>query len=118
MNVAVLKTKTEQTLSEAFASAAAELPGGAEVRAVRVDAIGRFGSLGLPHRRIEAWKYTDLRNVLKEALPLSVAQAAAGDAGRRRGGAGPIRRRCSASRRVRRWCITCPIFPRSSPTAP
>ena len=70
MNVAVLKTKTEQTLSEAFAAAAAELPGGADVRAVRLDAMGRFGSLGLPHRRIEAWKYTDLRNLMKEALPL------------------------------------------------
>jgi len=69
MNVAVLKTKTEQTLSEAFAAAAAELPGGADVRAVRLDAMGRFGSLGLPHRRIEAWKYTDLRNLMKEALP-------------------------------------------------
>ena len=70
MNVAVLKTKAEQALTEAFAGAKAELPGGPEVRKVRADAIGRFGALGLPHRRIEAWKYTDLRNVLKDMLPL------------------------------------------------
>ncbi|WP_072372155.1 Fe-S cluster assembly protein SufD [Hyphomicrobium sp. NDB2Meth4] len=69
MNVAVLKTKAEQALSEAFSAAAAELPGSADIRKLRLDAIGRFGALGLPHRRVEAWKYTDLRNVLKEVLP-------------------------------------------------
>jgi Fe-S cluster assembly protein SufD len=69
MNVAVLKTKGEQALSEAFGAAAAKLPGGADIQKLRLDAMGRFGSLGLPHRRIEAWKYTDLRNALKEMLP-------------------------------------------------
>ena len=34
-------------------------------------AIGKFSALGLPHRRIEEWKYTDLRANLKEALPLA-----------------------------------------------
>ncbi len=72
MNVAVLKTKAEQGLSEAYAAIADELPGGDGVRDVRERAIGRFESLGLPHRRIEAWKYTDLRNLLKEALPPDV----------------------------------------------
>lgn len=75
MNVAVLKTKAEQALTEAFAGAKAELPGGPEVRKVRTEAIGRFGALGLPHRRIEAWKYTDLRNVMKEALPVGPRKA-------------------------------------------
>ena len=69
MNVAVLKTKTEQALREAFGAAAPELPGTPEIGKLRRDAMGRFGSLGLPHRRIEAWKYTDLRTLLKEALP-------------------------------------------------
>ena len=77
MNVAVLKTKAEQSLAEAFRGVAAELPGGAEVRQVRTDAIRRFGALGLPHRRIEAWKYTDLRNLMKEALPLASRQGCA-----------------------------------------
>jgi Fe-S cluster assembly protein SufD len=69
MNVAVLKSKAEQALSEAFSAAAAELPGTPEIRQLRLDAIGRFGALGLPHRRVEAWKYTDLRNIMKEVLP-------------------------------------------------
>jgi Fe-S cluster assembly protein SufD len=69
MDVAIVKTKAEQALSEAYAAIADELPGGDGVRDVRERAIGRFEALGLPHRRIEAWKYTDLRHVLKEALP-------------------------------------------------
>jgi Fe-S cluster assembly protein SufD len=72
MNVAVLKTKAEQGLSEGYAAIADELPGVDDVRDVRERAIGRFETLGLPHRRIEAWKYTDLRNALKEALPPKV----------------------------------------------
>ncbi|MGI9404671.1 MAG: SufD family Fe-S cluster assembly protein, partial [Hyphomicrobium sp.] len=71
MNVAVMKTKVEQALTENFAAMEKKLPGGADVREVRDAAIGRFGALGLPNRRVEAWKYTDLRNALKEALPLS-----------------------------------------------
>jgi len=75
MNVAVLKTKAEQSLTETFAAIADKLPGGAAVRKLRSAAIGRFSTLGLPHRRIEAWKYTDLRNAVKEALPLKVGDA-------------------------------------------
>lgn len=71
MNVAVLKTKAEQALSEAFAAAAEGLPGSPAIRKLRLDAMGRFGALGLPHRRIEAWKYTDLRSLLKDALPVA-----------------------------------------------
>jgi Fe-S cluster assembly protein SufD len=67
VKVAVLKTKAEQGLSEAYAAMADELPGGDGVRDLRERAIGRFEALGLPHRRIEAWKYTDLRTLLKHA---------------------------------------------------
>ncbi len=41
---------------------------------MRTEAMRRFGALGLPHRRIEAWKYTDLRNLMKEALPLGASR--------------------------------------------
>lgn len=75
MNVAVMKTKAEQALSEAFEATVGQLPGGAAVKAVRAQAIGQFSSLGLPHRRIEEWKYTDLRVALKDALPPSVGAA-------------------------------------------
>ena len=40
----------------------------------------RSRALGLPHRRIEEWKYTDLRNALKEALPLGRRRRDARDA--------------------------------------
>lgn len=79
MNVAVLKTKAEQALSEAFSAAAAELPGSGEIRKLRLDAMGRFGALGLPNRRNEAWKYTDLRNLVKDiyAAPAATKVTAA-----------------------------------------
>jgi Fe-S cluster assembly protein SufD len=72
MNVAVMKTKAETALTENFAGAAESLPGGANVKVARAEAIGRFAANGLPHRRIEEWKYTDLRGVMKDALPLAV----------------------------------------------
>ena len=76
MNVAVMKTKAEQGLSEAFDAALPKLPGSESVREARVAAIGRFSASGLPHRRVEEWKYTDLRVGLREALPLSLDDAA------------------------------------------
>lgn len=72
MNVAVMKTKAETALTEGFAGVAEALPGGAHVREARAKALGRFAANGLPHRRIEEWKYTDLRGVMKDALPLAV----------------------------------------------
>ncbi|MBI1650024.1 Fe-S cluster assembly protein SufD [Hyphomicrobium sulfonivorans] len=75
MNVAIMKTKAEQALSEAFASRAGELPGGEAAAKLRLEALGHFGALGLPHRRVEEWKYTDLRNAMKEALPPASGKA-------------------------------------------
>lgn len=68
-NVAALKTKAEQALAQTFETIADRLPGSAGVRELREEAIKRFEALGLPHRRIESWKYSDLRNVMKAALP-------------------------------------------------
>ena len=76
MNVAVMKTKAEQGFAEQFEKAASKLPGGAAAKSARAEAIGRFTALGLPHRRIEEWKYTDLRAAVKEALPLAVGDHA------------------------------------------
>ncbi|MGQ0672435.1 MAG: Fe-S cluster assembly protein SufD [Hyphomicrobium sp.] len=69
MTVQVIRTKAEQALSENFARAAGRLPGGGWAPAVRAAAIGAFAASGLPYRRIEEWKYTDLRTLLKEAYP-------------------------------------------------
>src|SRR5882724_10292186 len=76
MTVAVTRTKAEQGFAQNFEGVAGRLPGGRAVADVRKAAIGAFAVLGLPHRRIEEWKYTDLRGAMKEALP----PAAAGDA--------------------------------------
>jgi Fe-S cluster assembly protein SufD len=62
-----------------FEAVAAKLPGGRAVADARKAAIGAFAGLGLPHRRIEEWKYTDLRAALKEALQPSFGRGAKAD---------------------------------------
>ena len=66
-----VKNSTEQALSAAYAEAKAKLPGDSKVVALRDAAAARFEALGLPHRRIEEWKYTDLRSLLGVAKPIA-----------------------------------------------
>ena len=82
MNVAVAKTGSSQPLGEVFAVARDRLPGSGAVADVRKAAFDDFTDRGLPHRRIEEWKYTDLRMMLREIAPLAPApdQAALGRA--------------------------------------
>jgi Fe-S cluster assembly protein SufD len=75
MTVAVTRTKAEQAFPETFEAVAAKLPGGRPVGEARKAAIGAFAGLGLPHRRIEQWKYTDLRAAIREALPPAIGDA-------------------------------------------
>lgn len=79
-DVTPIKTPAEQALSAAFAAARATLPGEGAVAALREDAIRAFEARGLPHRRVEEWKYTDLRALLREANPLAPAPDAAAKA--------------------------------------
>ncbi len=62
------RTAAERALLEDFAAHAGDLPGAdvAWLRERRARAHERFRAGGLPHRRIEAWKYTDLRAALDE----------------------------------------------------
>ena len=71
--VTPLKTAAEQVLAQQFADAKAELPGAPAVRKLREDAFAGFEAKGLPHRRLESWRYTDLRTLLREARPLADA---------------------------------------------
>ena len=73
MNVDVRSSKTdaEKVLARAFAATRDKLPGKGAVAALREDAFKRFDVRGLPHRRIEEWKYTDLRALMREAKPLA-----------------------------------------------
>lgn len=73
MNVALVKPTTEHALSELFAAARSRLPGSGIVAEVRQNAFDDFARRGLPHRRIEEWKYTDLRALLREVAPLAPA---------------------------------------------
>jgi Fe-S cluster assembly protein SufD len=73
MNVAVAKTGKGRAVSDLFTSAEGRLPGSPAVVAVRREAFETYERLGLPHRRIEEWKYTDLRALVGEVLPLAAA---------------------------------------------
>ena len=82
MNANVLSTKTEAELAlvKAYAAAKASLPGDRKVQALREAAFRHFDAQGLPHRRIEEWKYTDLRALMRDAKPLASAPSAAAKA--------------------------------------
>jgi Fe-S cluster assembly protein SufD len=65
-----IKTAAEVGLAEAFAALRPRLAG-SPVAARREAAFRRFEAVGLPHRRIEEWKYTDLRALMRDAKPLA-----------------------------------------------
>jgi Fe-S cluster assembly protein SufD len=73
MNLALAKTETGRALGEAFAVARDRLPGAGKVADTRREAFEAYERTGLPHRRIEDWKYTDLRALMREVLPLAAA---------------------------------------------
>jgi Fe-S cluster assembly protein SufD len=78
MNVILAKTDTAgPALSDAFAAVRARLPGKGKVAEIRRQAFEAYERSGLPHRRIEDWKYTDLRVLMREVLPLAAAPDAA-----------------------------------------
>jgi Fe-S cluster assembly protein SufD len=77
MNLALAKTETGRALSDSFAVARERLPGAGSVADMRQQAFEAWERVGLPHRRIEDWKYTDLRVLMREVLPLAAAPDAA-----------------------------------------
>ena len=85
--VATIKTAAEAALAQAFSRARDRLPGDEAIVARREAAFDLFAKQGLPHRRIEEWKYTDLRALMRDAKPLAAppdaaAKARAKEAGR------------------------------------
>ena len=73
------RTKAEQAYLDLFEAAENALPGARDpfVSGLRTKAIEAYGRLGLPHRRIEAWKYTDLRARLTDVNPPAKGDGAA-----------------------------------------
>lgn len=73
MNVVVAKTETGRAMSDVFTIAHDRLAGAGKVADHRRQAFDAYARDGLPHRRIEDWKYTDLRALMREVLPLAAA---------------------------------------------
>jgi Fe-S cluster assembly protein SufD len=72
-----IRTAAESGFAEAFAALRGGLAGGA-ITARRDAAFRHFEAQGLPHRRVEEWKYTDLRALMRDAKPIAgVPDAAA-----------------------------------------
>ncbi|MCA0401166.1 MAG: Fe-S cluster assembly protein SufD [Proteobacteria bacterium] len=70
-NVLPMRTPAETALIERFKAEQSSLPGAVEARA---EAFARFEKSGLPSRRVEAYHYTDLRNLMREAAPAITAR--------------------------------------------
>ncbi len=77
MNVVLAKTETGRAVSDIFAVTRDRLPGAGKVADARQQAFDAYERVGLPNRRIEDWKYTDLRVLMREVLPLAAAPDAA-----------------------------------------
>jgi Fe-S cluster assembly protein SufD len=75
-----MKTVAETALASSFAAGKGALPGAGPVATLRETAFARFEEQGLPHRRVEHWKYTDLRALMRDAKPLARAPDAAAKA--------------------------------------
>jgi len=69
MNLALAKNETGRAPSDSFAVARDRLPGTGRVAEARRAAFEAYEAVGLPHRRIEDWKYTDLRAAMRDVLP-------------------------------------------------
>ncbi len=91
MTAQIMKTQAEKAFEDHFAEVAEALPGDAAILDVRRAAMARFDELGLPHRRIEAWKYTDLRSGLKSvARPVDPRQWSTIDSAKLEASLGPL----------------------------
>lgn len=81
-----VRTQAELGLVDVYTKSRQGLPGGSDISAVRAAAFNHFVLSGLPHPRVEAWKYTDLRRLMRDAKPLAAppdaeAKARAHDTG-------------------------------------
>ena len=86
-DVAVIRTAAETALAHAYSEARTRLPGDDAIAAQREAAFDVFAKEGLPHRRIEDWKYTDLRALMRDAKPLAAPPDAAAKARAKAAGA-------------------------------
>lgn len=69
----IVRTDAESGLLERASTA--QIDGPSWLKALQSDAVNEFQSLGLPHRRVEEWKYTDIKAGMRTAFPMAVANA-------------------------------------------
>ncbi len=72
-----IRTAAEQALSSAIDATLAAAPASGPIADLRRAAAKTFTENGLPTRRVEEWHYTDLRALMREALPIAGAPDAA-----------------------------------------
>jgi Fe-S cluster assembly protein SufD len=71
-----LRTHAESQLIDLFRTGGLALPGGDAITERRRGAFDLFTASGLPSRRNEAWHYTDLRALMRDALPFAMPPGA------------------------------------------
>lgn len=69
MRPQIERTKAESQIVEYFHALQSDLPDGDGITLQRAGAIAHFERDGLPTRRVEDWKYTDLRALMHQAAP-------------------------------------------------
>jgi Fe-S cluster assembly protein SufD len=67
--MSVQRSEAETAYLEAFAEAGEVLPAADWLEPARQAARDSFAETGLPHRRDEAWRWTDLRTILDQGFP-------------------------------------------------
>jgi Fe-S cluster assembly protein SufD len=72
-DIKLMKTPAETGLAQAYETVKTTLPGDVQSRA---QAFELFTKNGLPHRRVEEFKYTDLRALMREAAPFASTPSA------------------------------------------
>ena len=77
MDIKVERSAAEAAYLEAFGEA---LPTPAWLAPVREAAQAQFSEAGLPHRRLEAWRWTDLRTIVDREFPPSLNPSGSVDA--------------------------------------
>jgi len=70
-NTPINHTQGETDLIARFEAAQAALASSVSVDALRTASLAQIKDLGLPHRRVEEYKYSDLRAFMKSAAPLA-----------------------------------------------
>ena len=85
--VTTIKTAAETALAQALRRRAAGCPATTRSPRSARRAFDLFAKEGLPHRRVEDWKYTDLRALMREAKPLAAPPDAAAKARAKKAGA-------------------------------